>query len=80
MMFCKEAIVTPNGDDTYKLKFVGCKFMDGGKEVEGDIVFSRVSKEQADSVNNNKNFYDFAKFNSLPTDEESEIFTICIPE
>ena len=81
MMFCKEVIVTPNDDNTYKLEFVSCKLMDNGKEVEANIVFPRASKDQADSVSNSgTNLYDFAKFNSLPSNEESEIFTICIPE
>ena len=80
MMFCKEAVVTPNDDDTYKLEFVGCKLMDDGKEIECNIVFPRASKDQVDSVNNDTNFYDFSKFNLLPTDEEPVIFTMHIPE
>ena len=80
MMNCKEVIMTPNDDDTYKLEFIGCKFMNNGEEVEGNIVFSKVTKTEADvavNAKDNVNIYDFA---SITTDEEPKIFEICIPE
>lgn len=41
MLNSKEVIVTPNGDSTYKLEFVGCELMYDGKKVEGNLIFQR---------------------------------------
>lgn len=80
MMHCGEVIVTPNDDSTYKLEFVGVKFMDNGKELEGNIVFPKVSKGEADAVVNMKNNVNICEFSSLATDDEPEIYKIIIPD
>ena len=69
MLFnCKEVITTPNNDFTDKIEFIGCKFMCNGKEIEGNMVFHRVSKLTKDS------------FEYYPIEGNSEIFTVYIPE
>lgn len=79
MIGCKEIIITQNDDSTYRLEFIGCEFINGGEKLEAKIIFPKVTKEVADVVNT-ENVYDFAKFNSIATHEEQEIFTIIIPE
>lgn len=79
MIGCKELIITQNNDSTYKLEFVGCEFINKGETLEAKIVFPKVSKNVADFVNIEA-IYDFAKFNSIATEGEQEIFTIYIPE
>ena len=82
MINCKEVNIIPNEDSTYKLEFVGCKFTDNGKEIEGNITFPRVLEEDVKSVDKDaKNFYDFKpRYIPLVTDEQTELFSICIPE
>lgn len=65
---CKEMIVTPNDDFTYKVELIGCNFISNGKEIEGMITFHRVSKSGVDSFQNE---------NVIPG---SEIFTVIVPE
>ena len=78
MIGCEEVIITQNDDSTYRLEFVGCRLMNNGEELEGKIVFPKVTKDVVDFVDT-EHVYDFAKFNSIATYEE-EIFTIYIPE
>ena len=69
MLFnCKEMITTPNDDFTDKIEFIGCKFMNNGIEIEGNITFPRVAKRTKDS------------FECYPIEGNSEIFTVYIPE
>ena len=65
---CKEVIETPNDDFTKRVEFIGCKFMCNGKEIEGTIVLHRVVGHDLDSLE----YY--------PIEDNSEIFTVCIPE
>lgn len=82
MINCKEVVIKPNEDSTYKLEFVGCKFTDdNGKKVEGNIIFPRVSEEDSNSIDKDAKFHDFKpRFIPLITDEQSEIFSIYIPK
>lgn len=80
MINSKEVIITPNDDNTYKLEFIGCKFVNNGEEVEAKIIFPKITKTGVDAALKSKdsaNVYDFAL---ATTDEEPEIFTIYIPE
>lgn len=79
MIGCKEVIITQNDDSTYKIEFVGCEFVNKGEVFEAKIVFPKVTKDVVDFVDT-ETIYDFAKFNSIATYEEQEIFTIYIPE
>ena len=65
---CKEMISSPNGDGTYNIQLLGCKFLNHEKIIEGDLTFQRVSKRSEDL------------FDIMKIDENSEIFTVCIPE
>lgn len=65
---CKEVISSPNEDLTRRIELIGCQFSNNGEIIEGTITFPRVYKRQEDS------------FEFLPTKEDSEIFTLCIPE
>lgn len=66
---CKEMIITPNDDGTYKLELLNCPFRDNnGEEISGVVTFPRVSKDGVDSFKNE---------NVLP---KSEIFNVIIPE
>lgn len=78
MINCKEVIITPNDDSTYKVECVGCKFVNNGEEVEGKIVFPKLTKTEVDAINDTKN--KIYEFTTAATDEEPEIFTICIPD
>lgn len=79
MIGYKEVIVTQNNDSTYKIEFIGCEFINKGETLETKIVFPKVLKDVTDFVNT-ETVYDFAKFNSIATEGEQEIFTIYIPE
>ena len=79
MIGYKEVIVTQNNDSTYKIEFIGCEFINKGETLEAKIVFPKVLKDVTDLVNT-ETVYDFAKFNSIATEGEQEIFTIYIPE
>ena len=61
-------ISSPNEDLTRKVELIGCQFSNNGEIVEGNIVFHRVLKRQEDS------------FVFLSKKEDSEIFTLYIPE
>lgn len=65
---CKEMISSPNEDLTRKVELIGCQISNNGEIIEGNIVFHRVFKKQEDS------------FVFLPKEENSEIFTLYIPE
>ena len=65
---CKEIISSPNEDCTRKVELIGCQFSNNGEVIEGTIVFHRVRKKQEDSIE------------FLPAKEDSEIFTLYIPE
>lgn len=66
---CKHFTITQNDDSTFKVELNGVKFKDtNGEELEGVIIFPRVSKQGVDSFKNE---------NVIPG---SEIFTIIIPE
>lgn len=65
---CKEMISSPNEDLTRKIELIGCQFSNNGKIIEGTITFPRVFKRNEDS------------FEFLPAKEDSEIFTLYIPE
>lgn len=80
MINYKEIIITPNDDSTYKLEFIGCSFTNNGEKIEGNIVFPRVSKEEADAhmrAESKRRVYDFS---TAVDDDEQEIFTIYIPD
>lgn len=85
MTNCKEAIVTPNDDGTYKIEFIGCKFMNNGEELEGNVVFPKVSKTEADTAVNIMNddidgINKVYRFDPKATHDEPTIFTIYIPD
>lgn len=80
MMGCKEVIVTQNDDSTYKIEFTGVKFMDNGKELEGNLVFPKVSKDKVDAATDAKDITNIYEFNSVATYDEPEIFVITIPD
>ena len=65
---CKEVVSSPNEDLTRRVECIGCQFSNNGELIEGTIVFPRVYKRQEDS------------FEFLPAKEDSEIFTLYIPE
>ena len=65
---CKEIISSPNEDLTRKVELIGCQFSNNGEIIEGNIVFPRVFKRQENS------------FVFFPEKEDSEIFTLYIPE
>lgn len=65
---CKEMVSSPNEDCTRKVELIGCQFSNNGEMIEGTIVFPRVYKRQENS------------FEFLPAKEDSEIFTLYIPE
>lgn len=65
---CKEVIFSPNEDLTRKVECIGCQFSNNGEVIEGTIVFPRVYKRQENS------------FEFLPAKEDSEIFTLYIPD
>lgn len=80
-MDCKEVIVTPNDDSTYKLEFIGVKFIHNGEELEGNFVFPKVSKdkvETATNTNSNANIYEF-NLATIDTDDKPKIYEIIIP-
>ena len=69
---CENMIVTPNEDGTYKLELLNCPFKDNnGEEINGVVIFPRVSKADIDSINSFKNENILSK---------SEIFEVIIPE
>lgn len=65
---CKEMISSPNEDFTHKVELIGCQFSNNGEMIGGTITFPRVYRRQEGS------------FEFLPTKEDSEIFTLYIPE
>ena len=65
---CNEMISSPNEDFTHKVELIGCQFLNDGRVIEGTIIFPRVYKMQENS------------FEFLPAKENSEIFTLYIPE
>ena len=65
---CKEVISSVNEDLTRKIECIGCQFSNNGEIIEGTIVFPRVRKKQEDS------------FEFLSAKEDTEIFTLYIPE
>ena len=65
---CNEMIFSPNEDFTYKVELTRCQFSNNGEIIEGTITFPRVYRRQKRS------------FEFLPVKENSEIFTLYIPE
>lgn len=65
---CKEMISSPNGDGTYNIKLLGCQFSSDGKIIEGEIAFPKIIRRGE------------GLFATMQTNENSEIFTVYIPE
>lgn len=80
----EEAIVTPNGDSTYRLELINCKLQHNNENIVCDIILEKVPQKIADAA---KNFKDYILKEFLATtwvaDEDSEkpiLFSIFIPE
>lgn len=61
-------ISSPNTDHTYKIELHGVQFKNNGEIIEGTVIFPRVYPTQ-------EKLFEF-----LPEKEDSEIFTLYIPE
>lgn len=67
-LVCKHFTITQNDDSTFKVELNGVKFKDtNGEELEGKLIFSRLSQQGVDS---------FINENVIP---HSEIFAMIIP-
>jgi hypothetical protein len=61
-------ISSSNKDHTHKIELHGVQFKNNGEVIEGTVIFPRVYPTQGKS------------FEFLPEKEDSEVFTVYIPE